>query len=287
MLFIKSLLERNFNMRVLTALVLVFAFNNQNLQAMSPISAPMRPDVNKGVSIDNIERLSDLLGEQDDTTSEADREFTHYIIISHPSSYSKAKRLIDLFFGSIGAVATVALTIPIGIAIKLNEGWDAEVFYSQTRIGFLGKPFKIWKFRSMVKDADKLQEKLAKDNETNGFTFKMKDDPRVTPIGRFIRKTSLDEFPQFFNVLRGEMSMVGTRPPTPNEVKKYRFQDFPRLNVRPGLTGEWQVFGRNDVTNFDDIVEMDMNYQKKWNPWYDIKLILMTFKVLKGSDNAY
>ncbi|WP_013321037.1 sugar transferase [Gloeothece verrucosa] len=203
-------------------------------------------------------------------------------IRSHPSVTSKLKRGIDIVGALVGLAITAVLFIPIAVAIK----WDnsGPIFYSQIRRGYLGKPFRIWKFRSMVTNAEKLKYKIQ--NQANGPIFKNENDPRITRVGRFLRKTSLDEFPQFWNVLLGDMSLVGTRPPTLNEVEQYEIVYGQRLNVKPGLTGEWQVNGRSKILNFCEIVKLDLKYQKNWSVYYDLKIIFKTFYVLFSRGNG-
>jgi lipopolysaccharide/colanic/teichoic acid biosynthesis glycosyltransferase len=191
---------------------------------------------------------------------------------AHPSINSKAKRLIDILGALVGLVLTGAIAVFVFIAMKIMD--PGPVFFSQLRCGLNGKTFRIWKFRSMVKDAHKFK-KFVK-NEANGLIFKNENDPRITKLGKFLRKTSLDEFPQFWNVLKGDMSLVGTRPPTVDEVMQYKPHHRARLNVKPGITGEWQANGRSTVLDFEEIVKMDLNYQKKWSVMYDLKLILKT-----------
>ncbi len=201
----------------------------------------------------------------------------------HISAHNKVKRLIDIIGSLVGLGITATLFIPIAIAIKLNS--PGSIFYSQIRCGLEGKPFRIWKFRSMYIDADK-KKHLVK-NQAKGHIFKNEQDPRVTRVGKFLRRTSLDELPQFANVLLGQMSLVGTRPPTPDEVSHYNHRHWLRLKVKPGLTGEWQVRGRSQVDNFEDIVSMDLDYQKKWSIFYDLSLIMKTIKVVIRRDGAY
>lgn len=201
----------------------------------------------------------------------------------HHSVYSKTKRLIDIIGALIGLAITSFLLIPLAIAIKLDS--PGPVFFTQTRCGLNGKLFKIWKFRSMFIDAEE-RKKLVKNN-VKGLMFKNDKDPRVTFVGRFIRRSSIDEFPQFWNVLKGDMSLVGTRPPTPDEVKYYNKRHLKRLRVKPGLTGEWQVRGRSKVTNFEDVVSMDLDYQAKWSISYDLYLIFQTIVVVFKRDGAY
>lgn len=202
---------------------------------------------------------------------------------THRSTHSKTKRLIDVCGSIVGLVVTALLFLPIAIAIKLNS--PGPIFFTQIRCGLNGKLFKIWKFRSMFIDADK--KKHLVQNKAKGHIFKNEKDPRVTSIGRFLRTSSLDEFPQFWNVLMGDMSLVGTRPPTPDEVKKYNERHLKRLLVKPGLTGEWQVKGRSKIKNFDDVVSMDLDYQTKWSIFYDLFLIFKTIEVVFKRDGAY
>ena len=200
----------------------------------------------------------------------------------HPSVTSKAKRVLDIFGAIVGLALTGIIAIPIAIAMQLDD--PGSIFYSQVRCGFDGKPFKIWKFRSMVADADR-KKHLVK-NQATGHIFKNECDPRVTRVGRFLRRTSLDEFPQFWNVLQGDMSLVGTRPPTVEEVAMYEEHHLERLRVKPGITGEWQVRGRSQVLDFEDIVLLDLAYQKKWSLFYDLNLILRTVVVVLARKGA-
>ncbi len=200
----------------------------------------------------------------------------------HPSQGSIAKRLIDIVGAIVGLMITAAIAIPVAIISLLDN--PGPVFYSQIRCGHNGKAFRIWKFRSMIKDADKLKH-LVK-NEANGHIFKCTEDPRITRVGKFLRRTSLDELPQFWNVLKGEMSLVGTRPPTPDEVMEYQPHHWERLRVKPGITGEWQANGRSTIKDFEDIVKMDLDYQRKWSISYDLFLIFKTIWVVLNKDGA-
>ncbi|MBE9192476.1 sugar transferase [Gloeocapsopsis crepidinum LEGE 06123] len=193
----------------------------------------------------------------------------------HISVYSAPKRIIDIIGSLIGLCITGFLFIPIAIAIKLDS--PGSILFRQTRCGLLGKKFCILKFRSMVANAEEIKELV--ENQAVGPIFKNSNDPRITRIGHFLRKTSLDELPQFWNVLRGEMSLVGTRPPTPDEVAQYSQFFWQRLNVKPGMTGEWQINGRSKISNFEEIVELDLRYQKNWSIAYDIKIIFNTLVV--------
>ncbi|MEM6353371.1 MAG: sugar transferase [Cyanobacteria bacterium P01_D01_bin.14] len=195
---------------------------------------------------------------------------------THPSVTSKAKRLLDILGACVGLVITAVLWVVVAIAIKLDDG--GPIFFGQTRCSWMGKRFTIWKFRSMVADAEARKAEVA--NEVEGPLFKNENDPRITKIGGFLRKTSLDEFPQFWNVLKGDMSLVGTRPPTPDEIEQYEVPEWLRLNVKPGMTGEWQVNGRSSVKKFEDVIRLDLKYQENWSLWYDIQLIVKTVLVL-------
>jgi anti-anti-sigma factor len=195
---------------------------------------------------------------------------------SHPSVRSKAKRAMDIVGALVGLGLTVVLFAVVAIAIKIEDG--GPILFGQTRCSWLGKPFKIWKFRSMVIDAEARKQDVA--NKVEGPLFKNDNDPRITRIGRFLRRTSLDEFPQFWNVLKGDMSLVGTRPPTPDEIAQYKVSEWQRLNVKPGMTGEWQVHGRSTVTSFEQVIQLDLQYQRKWSLLYDIQLIVKTVLVL-------
>jgi lipopolysaccharide/colanic/teichoic acid biosynthesis glycosyltransferase len=200
----------------------------------------------------------------------------------HPSATSNLKRVIDILGASVGLLMTVLMAIPIAIAIQLDN--PGPILYSQVRCGVQGRTFRIWKFRSMVANADQLKH-LVK-NEAKGNIFKSKEDPRITRVGKFLRRTSLDELPQFWNVLCGDMSLVGTRPPTVDEVKRYEPHHWKRLDVKPGITGEWQANGRSNVSDFEDIVAMDLEYQRRWSIAYDLKLIFQTIWVVFNKHGA-
>ena len=191
---------------------------------------------------------------------------------AHASVHSRLKRALDIVGACIG-LGFFALIFPI-LAISITLDSKGPIFYRQKRCGLKGKPFHILKLRSMVVDADALKKTIK--NEAKGLIFKNKNDPRITRVGRFIRKTSLDEFPQFWNVLKGEMSLVGTRPPSLDEAALYSPHHWLRLQVKPGITGEWQAKGRSQVDDFEAIVAMDLNYQSRWSVAYDLKLIWAT-----------
>lgn len=198
--------------------------------------------------------------------------------------YSITKRLIDIVGSLCGIILLSPLFLIVAILIKLEDP-KGKVFFSQERNGKYPKTFKMYKFRSMVHNAEELLKDLMDRNEQTGPVFKINDDPRITKVGKFIRKTSIDELPQLFNVLKGDMSLVGPRPPIPHEVDQYNSYQMQRLAVKPGLTCIWQVSGRNNI-GFDEWVEMDIEYIKTRNLWLDIKLIFKTVGVLFGDDNA-
>ena len=197
--------------------------------------------------------------------------------------YLFSKRAIDIVGSIVGLVLLSPILLIVAIAIKLES--KGSIIFSQKRIGLKGKEFKMYKLRSMVEDAEKLKKDLMKNNEMSGPMFKMKDDPRVTRVGKFIRKTSIDELPQLVNVLRGDMSLVGPRPSLPKEVKKFKPWMKKRLEVKPGLTCFWQVSGRNNI-DFEDWMKLDIKYVEERSFLVDIKLIFKTFFVLFGDENA-
>lgn len=198
--------------------------------------------------------------------------------------YSVTKRLIDIVGSLCGIILLSPLFLIVAILIKLEDP-KGKVFFAQERNGKYPKTFKMYKFRSMVHNAEELLKDLMDRNEQTGPVFKINDDPRITKVGKFIRKTSIDELPQLFNVLKGDMSLVGPRPPIPHEVDQYNSYQMQRLAVKPGLTCIWQVSGRNNI-GFDEWIEMDIEYIKTRNLWLDIKLIFKTVGVLFGDDNA-
>ncbi len=188
------------------------------------------------------------------------------------------KRLMDIAGGLVGILIMGVAYIFVAPIIYFQS--PGPVFFKQTRVGKSGRKFQIYKFRSMYMDAEERKKELMAQNEMQGLMFKMQNDPRITPIGHFIRKTSIDELPQFINILKGDMSLVGTRPPTVDEYEKYEMHHKSRLAAKPGLTGMWQVSGRSDITDFEDVVKLDNEYIRNWNIWLDIKIILKTVKVV-------
>ncbi len=195
-----------------------------------------------------------------------------------------AKRILDIIGSIIGLAITLVLLPFIALAIKLES--PGPVFFSQDRVRENGRIFRCWKFRSMIVDADELKQELLDRNEMSGAIFKIADDPRVTKVGQFLRRTSLDELPQFWNVLRGEMSLVGTRPPTPDEVESYENWHRKRICIKPGITGLWQVSGRNQIQDFDEVVRLDIRYIEEWSLWLDIKILFKTIWVVFARKGA-
>jgi lipopolysaccharide/colanic/teichoic acid biosynthesis glycosyltransferase len=200
----------------------------------------------------------------------------------HPSVENKIKRLIDIIGALLGLALTSLIIIVVAIAMSIFD--PGPIFYRQMRCGLYGQTFRLWKIRSMVVDAHLLQHTIT--NEAVGQIFKNAHDPRITTLGKFLRRTSLDEFPQFWNVLKGDMSLVGTRPPTVEEVQSYQVHHWQRLQVKPGITGEWQVHGRSDVKDFEEILRLDLRYQHHWSVLYDLKLILKTILIVIRGQGA-
>lgn len=205
--------------------------------------------------------------------------------IRRQKGYDFFKRAIDISGSLVGLVIAAPVMIWVGHKISKEEPGYPVVF-KQTRVGRDGKLFTMYKFRSMCIDAENKLDELLHKNEVEGAMFKMKEDPRVTKIGKFIRKTSLDELPQLLNVLKGEMSLIGPRPPLEREVKKYTLHDKQRLLVKPGCSGLWQVSGRNEV-GFEEMVNFDIEYIQNRSIMYDLKMIWKTIKVMIKPNGAY
>ena len=218
-------------------------------------------------------------------------EIAGYVVLSSSINIVSSwqllvKRLMDIAGGLVGCIFTGIIYIFIAPIMKVKS--PGPVFFSQVRMGKNGKPFKIYKFRSMYMDAEERKKELMeKNNIKDGLMFKMDDDPRIIKgIGHFIRKTSLDEFPQFWNILKGDMSLVGTRPPTMDEWDKYELHHRRRLAIKPGLTGMWQVSGRSEITDFEEVVELDTKYIEQWSIGLDIKILFKTVTVVFTGSGA-
>lgn len=207
--------------------------------------------------------------------------------LARKKGYLVVKRLIDIVGSIVGVVLTIPFIFVVGMAIKLeSKSLRAKVFFVQERVGKDGKTFKMKKFRSMQEDAEEQLKNLLHKNEIKGAMFKMKNDPRVTKVGKFIRKTSIDELPQFFNVLIGDMSLVGPRPPLMREVVQYSEKDKARLLVKPGITGLWQATVRND-SDFDVMVRLDIRYIRELSFKMDMKILFKTILVVFYPNGAY
>lgn len=213
------------------------------------------------------------------------REKQNVAQLNEPKTYLIIKRLIDVIGSLCGIIVLSLLFLFIAMLIKIEDP-KGKVFFTQKRVGLNGKEFNMYKFRSMVSNAEEKLAELLKYNEISGAMFKMKDDPRITKVGKFIRKTSIDELPQLFNVLKGDMSLVGPRPPLPREVAVYSDYDKQRLMVTPGCTGLWQVSGRNSL-GFKEMLELDLQYIRRRSTLFDLIIIAKTVMVLFGSKDAF
>ncbi len=233
------------------------------------------------LSLTELDRVFEIQTTKD-VLAKPTRQLEEQLPATHPSIRSLMKRLIDIVGSVVGLVITSILSLPIAIAITIDN--PGPIFFRQTRCGWMGKRFQIWKFRSMCVDAEAKKSQVQ--NQVQGAFFKNENDPRITKVGRFLRRTSLDELPQFWNVLKGEMSLVGTRPPTPDEVERYEVPEWQRLDVKPGMTGEWQVNGRSTVRSFEDVIRLDLKYQKNWTLFYDLQLIFKTIAVLFNKNSG-
>lgn len=198
--------------------------------------------------------------------------------------YARTKRATDVLLSAIALIVLAPIFLCIAFAIRLTSG--RPVIYKQTRLGLGGRPFTLYKFRTMEKDADSRKTQLHALNETDGPIFKMKRDPRITPLGAKLRRCSIDEFPQLFNVLRGSMSLVGPRPLPVNEVEQGDWRQVHRISVKPGITGLWQVSGRSEL-GFEDWIVLDHEYIANRSTWYDVKLLILTFPAVLSGKGAY
>ena len=215
---------------------------------------------------------------------------TYPILTYHMVSLNTTERFIKRCIDIIGSLFGIILSSPVmlitAILIKIES--EGPVIFKQERVGQNGRHFFMYKFRSMCVDAEEKKQELMEQNEMDSsFMFKMQDDPRITKVGRFIRKTSIDELPQFFNVLKGDMSLVGTRPPTLDEVELYERGHWRRMSIKPGITGMWQVSGRSSITDFDEIVELDTQYIDRWNVLLDLQILIKTVLQVFRKKGAY
>lgn len=254
--------------------ILVLCENSNQLQIRKIMESALIMGVNVSMSLDILPNTSAKV-----TTG----RFAKYPVINYnmsPIRYGQMiiKRSMDILVGLVGSVITLIMTPFIALAIKLDS--PGPVFFMQQRIGRNGRRFNIIKFRSMYKDAEARKAALMAQNEMDGLMFKMEHDPRVTKVGDFLRRTSLDEFPQFFSILLGDMTLIGTRPPTVDEFEKYNDYYRRRISMKPGLTGLWQVSGRSDITDFDEVVRLDLEYIDNWSLSGDIKIFFQTIGVV-------
>lgn len=196
------------------------------------------------------------------------------------------KRCMDVVGAIVGIILTSVIWIITAAAIKIDS--KGPIFFKQNRVGLNGRIFKLYKFRSMYIDAEQRKKELLDRNQiANGLMFKVKNDPRITRVGKFIRRASIDELPQFINVLKGDMSLVGTRPPTVDEVEKYDNRHWRRISIKPGITGMWQVSGRSNISDFEDVVKLDVQYIDQWSILLDIKIIIKTILVILNRKGAF
>lgn len=194
------------------------------------------------------------------------------------------KRAVDILGALVGCIISIPIIAIVAIPLKLES--PGPLIFRQKRVGLNGRYFYIHKLRSMYVDAEARKKDLLPKNEMNGLMFKMEDDPRITRVGRFIRRTSIDELPQFFDVLRGNMSLVGTRPPTVDEYRQYESHHKRRLSMKPGITGLWQISGRSDIEDFEEVVKLDVKYIDNWSLWNDFKIMCRTVVVVLGGRGA-
>ena len=218
------------------------------------------------------------------TLDEGTQDYIKEFKVKEKPVYSFVKRAFDFGASLVGLVCLSPVLLVTAAAIKLE--YEGPIIFSQDRVGLNGKKFKMYKLRSMVSNAEELKEKLLEQNEMSGPMFKMKDDPRITKVGKFIRKTSIDELPQLINVLKGDMSLVGPRPSLPKEVEQFEPWMYERIQVKPGLTCYWQVSGRNNI-DFEDWMKLDIKYVRERSLLGDLKLVFKTFFVLFGDKNAH
>lgn len=202
----------------------------------------------------------------------------------HNNTLLAVKRFIDIIAGFLGCIVSIPIILITAIPLLIES--PGPLFFKQQRVGKNGRLFNIYKLRSMYPNADEMKKELMAQNKMEGFMFKMDNDPRITKVGRFIRKYSIDELPQFFNVVKGDMSLVGTRPPTVDEFEKYESRHKRRLSMRPGITGMWQVSGRSDIQDFEEVVKLDCKYIDNWSLALDIKLLFKTVKVVLKHEGA-
>lgn len=265
-------------------------FINVNYQDAMEIQPIVEELEDMGITVHlNIPSLEKILDESKFDNIKG-KSYAGYLMASFAASTSDsrwlaAKRIADIIFGILGCI--VSLPIIAIVAIPLKRESEGPLFFKQQRVGRNGRLFNIYKLRSMYVDAEERKAALMAENKMDGHMFKIDDDPRITKVGKFIRKYSIDELPQFFNVVKGDMSIIGTRPPTVDEFEMYESRHKRRLSMRPGISGMWQVSGRSDIQDFEEIVELDCKYIDEWSPMLDVKIFLKTIPVVlthKGAE---
>lgn len=238
-----------------------------------------------GLEVALITSAADAAGHETQIRSIQDATILTLRLPQYSMSTRIVKRTFDIVLSLLALITSALITVPVALAIKLTDG--GPVFYTQQRIGLRGEPFRMIKFRSMVINADAMKAELAKQSGQEGrFIFKMKDDPRITPVGKFIRRFSIDELPQFLNVLKGDMSIVGPRPPLPEEYAQYNQVYATRMLVKPGITGPWQVSGRSDLSAAES-ERLDVSYVQNWSIVGDLVLMLRTVSAVLAHKGAY
>jgi len=265
-------------------------FINLNYQDSSEIQDIVEELEDMGITVHvNIPGLSEMLDESkfDNINCKiySGYPMATFAATTYNTSLLAIKRTFDVVVATLGLI--VSVPVIAAVAIPLKKESEGPLFFKQERVGKNGRIFKMYKLRSMYADAEERKSELLSQNEMDGYMFKLEDDPRITKVGKFIRKYSIDELPQFFNVIKGDMSLVGTRPPTVDEFHQYESRHKRRLSLRPGISGLWQVSGRSDVQNFEDVVELDCKYIDEWSILLDIKILLKTVVVVlthKGAE---
>lgn len=238
-----------------------------------------------GLEVALITSAADAAGHETQIRSIQDATILTLRLPQYSMSTRIVKRAFDIVLSLLALITSALITVPVALAIKLTDG--GPVFYTQQRIGLRGEPFRMIKFRSMVINADAMKAELAKQSGQEGrFIFKMKDDPRITPVGKYIRRFSIDELPQFLNVLKGDMSIVGPRPPLPEEYAQYNQIYATRMLVKPGITGPWQVSGRSDLSAAES-ERLDVSYVQNWSIVGDLVLMLRTVSAVLAHKGAY
>ena len=266
-------------------------FINVNYQDAMQIQGIVEELEDMGITVHiNIPALEKILDESKFDNIQG-KNYAGYLMatLTAASTYNSkwliAKRVFDIIFGIIGCILSAPIIAIVAIPLKRES--EGPLFFKQQRVGKNGRLFNIYKLRSMYVDAEERKAALMGENEMDGFMFKMENDPRITKVGRVIRKYSIDELPQFINVVKGDMSIIGTRPPTVEEFERYESHHKRRLSMRPGISGLWQVSGRSEIQNFEDVVELDCKYIDEWTPFLDTKIFFKTIPVVlthKGAE---